>query len=111
MFEKQFYEHPRDETRRVMVGASGYVAAALAGSVYVLWKAGNAGFVASFVAHALIMVALLATTGVTSLFLPSAQQMIILIVAFPVLLVFQSIYMIGVINQTYRNRGWIVHSA
>jgi hypothetical protein len=111
MFERHFYEHPQDETRRVIVGAGGYVAAALAGSLYVLWKAGRKGFVTSFVAHALMMFALLVTTGLTSLFLPSAQQMIILVVTVPALLVFQSIYMIGVINQTYRNRGWIVYSA
>ena len=56
------------------------------------------------------MLALVATTGFTSLILPSGQQLIILIVAIPAMLVFQSIYMIRVINQAYLDRGWIVHS-
>jgi hypothetical protein len=38
MLGRHFYEHPRDETRRVIVGAGGYVAAALTGSLYVLGK-------------------------------------------------------------------------
>jgi hypothetical protein len=110
MFETHSYEHPRDETHRVTVGAGGYLAAGLTGSLYVLWKAGKRGFIASFIPHVLIMLALVATTGFTSLILPSGQQLIILIVAIPALLVFQSIYMIRVINQAYLDRGWIVHS-
>ena len=105
MFERQFYEHPRDETHHVTVGAGGYLAAGLAGSLYVLWKAGKRGFIASFVPHVLMMLALIGATGFTSLILPSAQQAIILVVAVP------GIYMVGVINRTYLDRGWIVHSA
>jgi hypothetical protein len=110
MFERHSYEHPRDETRRVTVGAGGYLAAGLTGSLYVLWKAGKTGFIASFVPHVLIVLALIASTGFTSLILPSGQQLIILVVAIPALLVFQSIYMVGIINRTYLDRGWIVHS-
>jgi hypothetical protein len=110
MFERHSYEHPRDETHRVTVGAGGYLAAGLTGSLYVLWKAGKTGFIASFVPHVLIMLALIATTGFTSLILPSGQQLIILVVAIPAILVFQSIYMVGIINRTYLDRGWIVHS-
>lgn len=110
MFQRHCYEHPRDETHRITVGAGGYVAAGLTGSLYVLWKAGKAGFVASFVPHVLITLALIATTGFTSVVLPSAQQFIILIVAVPGVLIFQSIYMVGIINRTYLDRGWIVHS-
>ena len=110
MFETHSYEHPRDETHRVTVGAGGYLAAGLTGSLYVLWKAGKSGFIASFVPHVLIVLALVATTGFTSLILSSDQQLIILIVAIPAMLVFQSIYMIRVINQAYLDRGWIVHS-
>jgi hypothetical protein len=110
MFEGHRYEHPQDEKRCVTVGAGGYLAAGLTGSLYVLWKAGVAGFIASFVPHILIMLALIAMTGLTSLILPSAQQLVILVVAIPGMLVFQSIYMIRVINQTYLDRGWIDHS-
>jgi hypothetical protein len=110
MFEKHCYEHPRDETHRITVGGGGYIVAGLTGSLYVAWKAGKAGFVASFVPHVLMMLALIAATGFTSLVLPSAQQLIILIVAIPGILVFQSIYMVGIINRTYLDRGWIVHS-
>jgi hypothetical protein len=110
MFQRHCYEHPRDETRRVTVGAGGYLAAGLTGSLYVLWKAGKAGFAASFVPHALLTLALIATTGFTSLVLPSGQQLVILIVAIPGILIFQSIYMVRIINRTYLDRGWIVHS-
>jgi hypothetical protein len=110
MFETFYFEHPQDETHRVTVGAGGYLAAGLTGSLYVLWKAGKTGFMAAFVPHLLIMSALVATTGFTSLIVPSGQQLVILIVAIPAMLVFQSIYMIRVINQAYLDRGWIVHS-
>jgi hypothetical protein len=110
MFQRHCFEHPRDESHRITVGAGGYLAAGLTGSLYVLWKAGKAGFVASFVPHVLMTLALIATTGFTSLVLPSAQQLIILVVAMPGILIFQSIYMVEIINRTYVNRGWIVHS-
>jgi hypothetical protein len=110
MFQRHCFEHPRDETHRITVGAGGYLAAGLTGSLYVLWKAGKTGFVASFVPHVFLTLALIATTGFTSLVLPSAQQLIILVVAIPGILIFQSIYMVGIINRTYVNRGWIVHS-
>jgi hypothetical protein len=110
MFETYHFEHPNDETRRVNVGTAGYLAAGLAGSLYVLWKAGWAGFVAAFLPHLLMMLALFAATGVTSLLLPGTQQLVVLIVGIPALLVFQSIYMIRVVSRTYTDKGWIVHS-
>jgi hypothetical protein len=110
MFERYCFEHPQDEARRVNVGAAGYLAAGLAGSLYVLCKAGWAGFVAALLPHLLTMLALVAATGVTSLIFPGAQQLAVLAIAVPALLAFQSIYMIRVISRTYTDRGWIVHS-
>lgn len=110
MFERYYFEHPQDETRRVNVGAAGYLAAGLAGSLYVLCKAGWAGFAAAFLPHLLTMLALVAATGVTSLILPGTQQLAVLAVSVPALLVFQSIYMIRIISRSYTDRGWIVHS-
>ena len=110
MFETYHFEHPEDETRRVNVGVLGYVAAGLAGSLYVLWKAGWAGFVAALLPHLLTMLALVAATGVTSLLLPGTQQLVVLAIGVPALLVFQSIYMIRLIGRIYISRGWIVHS-
>jgi len=110
MFERYCFEHPQDEARRVNVSAAGYLAAGLAGSLYVLWKAGWAGFVAAFLPHLFMMLALVAATGVTSLILPGTQQLVVLTIGVPALLAFQSIYMIRIISQTYTNRGWIVHS-
>lgn len=95
--------------RRVNVSGAGYVAAGLGGSLYVLWKAGWAGFVAAALPHLLTMLALIGVTGVTSLFLPT-QQLVALALGIRALLVFQSIYMIRIINRTYTDRGWIVHA-
>ena len=110
MFQSYSFEHPQDEARRVNVGAAGYLAAGLAGSIYVLWKAGWPGFVAAFLPHLFTMLALIAATGVTSLILPGTQQLVVLAIGVPALLVFQSIYMIRIISRTYSDRGWIVHS-
>ena len=110
MFERYYFEHPDDETRRVNVGAAGYLAAGLAGSFYVLLKAGWAGFVAAFLPHLFMTLALIAATGVTSLLLPGTQQLVVLAIGVPALLVFQSIYMVRIISRTYTDRGWIVHS-
>ena len=110
MFERYTFEHPQDEARRVNVGVAGYLAAGLAGSLYVLCKAGWAGFVASFLPHLFTMLALVAATGVTSLILPGTQQLIVLAIGVPALFIFQSIYMIRLISRTYTDRGWIVHS-
>jgi hypothetical protein len=110
MFEKYCFEHPQNEARRVNVGAAGYLAAGLTGSFYVLCKAGWAGFIAAFLPHLFMMLALFAATGVTSLILPGTQQLAVLAIGVPALLVFQSIYMIRIIGQTYTDRGWIVHS-
>ena len=110
MFETYYFEHPEDETRRVNVGVAGYLAAGLAGSLYVLWKAGWVGFVAAFLPHLLTMLSLIAATGVTSLLLPGTQQLVVLAIGVPALLVFQSIYMVRIISRTYIARGWIVHS-
>jgi hypothetical protein len=110
MFETFYFEHPQDETRRVNVSTAGYVMAGLAGSFYVLWKAGWAGFVAAVLPHLLTMLALIAATGVTSLLLPETQQLVVLALGVPALLVFQAIYMIRIISRTYTDRGWTVHS-
>ena len=110
MFETYHFEHPEDETRRVNVGAAGYLAAGLAGSFYVLLKAGWPGFVAAFLPNLFTMLALIAATGVTSLLLPGTQQLVVLAIGVPALLAFQSIYMVRIISRTYTNRGWIVHS-
>ena len=111
MFERYCFEHPQDEALRVNVGAAGYLAAGLAGSLYVLCKAGWAGFVAAFLPHLFTMLALVAATGVTSLILPGTQQLAVLAIGVPALLAFQSIYMIRIISRIYTNRGWIVHSS
>jgi hypothetical protein len=111
MFQSYIFEHPQDEGRRVNVGAVGYLAAGLLGSIYVLWKAGWPGFAAAFLPHLLTMLALIAATGVTSLILPGTQQLVVLVIGVSALLVFQSIYMIRLISRTYTDRGWIVHSA
>ena len=111
MFERYYFEDPRDDSRRIDVGAWGYMAAGLMGSIYVLWKAGMAGFFSALLPHLFLMGVLVATTGVTSLALPGFQQLIVLAVAIPGLLTLQSLQMIEVIKKTYRNRGWIINES
>lgn len=108
MFQRYTFEDPSDQSHRVDVSTLGYVAAALAGSLYVLWKAGLPGFVAALLPHAAVMGTVIAATGVTSLALPGAQQAVVLIVAIPALLTIQSLMMVAIILRTYRHRGWIV---
>ena len=109
MFKRYLYEHPNDEMRRVGVGIGGYVMAALAGSLYVWWKAGWSAFTAALLPHVIMMLALIAATGVTSLALSGGQQLVALLVVVPGLLAFQSMRMVRIVDQSYRGRGWIVH--
>ena len=108
MFERYTFEDPGDPSHRIAVGRLGYLAAALGGSLYVLWKAGLPGFVAALFPHLMLMGAVVAVTGLTSLILPSTQQLVVLIAAIPILLALQSQQMVKVIRKTYRRRGWIV---
>ena len=111
MFERYAFEDPGDGSRRVDVGSLGYVAAGLAGSFYVLWKAGLAGFAAALLPHLAVSGMLVATTGVTSLVLPEIQQMVVLVVAIPGLLAIQSLLMVEIIRRTYQRRGWIIDAS
>jgi hypothetical protein len=108
VFERYYFEDPRDQTRWVKVGHGSYVAAALIGSVYVLWKAGAGAFVSALPAHLLLSGTLVALTAVTSIALPETQQLLALIVAVPAILTVQSLMMIQVIHKSYRRRGWLV---
>lgn len=111
MFERYSFEDPRDDSRRTDVGSLGYLAAGLAGSLYVLWKAGLAGFISALLPHLVISSTIVATTGVTSLVLPGIQQLLVLVIAIPALLTIQSVLMIEVIRKTYQRRGWIIDAA
>lgn len=109
MFNRYIFEDPRDDSRRIYVGAWGYVAAGLAGSFYVLWKVGRPGFDPALVRHLAILVMIVIATAVTS-DLPAAQQLVALIAAIPALLTFQSLWMVRIIRKTLEVRGWIVEA-
>jgi hypothetical protein len=111
MFERYSFEDPKDDSRRVDVGVWGYAAAALAGSLYVLGKAGAAGFVAAVLPHFYISVVLVGTTAVTLLDLPGSLQLVVFLVAVPALLTVQALWMVAIILKAYRARGWIVHAS
>jgi hypothetical protein len=111
MFARYNFEDPGDDSRRIDVGGWGYVAAGLAGSLYVLWKAGMAGFVSALLRHLLLFGVMVAATGLTSLALPGPQQLVVLAVAIPGLLMVQSLLMIEVIKKTYLRRGWIIDTS
>ena len=108
MFERYIFEDPGDASSYVAVGTLGYGAAGLAGSLYVLWKAGRLAFAAALLPHLVLLGTLVAVTGVTSLVLPGIQQLIVLLVAIPSLLALQSVMMVEIIRKTYLRRGWIV---
>lgn len=111
MFERYIFEHPGDDGRSIAVSGWGYVAAGLAGSPYVLWKAGLAGFVPALASHLLLLGLVVGATGVTSFALSGIQQMTALAVAIPMILTAQSLVMIEIIKKTYRRRGWIVDTS
>ena len=110
MFNRYIFEDPADHSLRIHVGGWGYVAAGLAGSLYVLGKAGRRGFKPALVRHLSMLIIVVLTIGVTSE-LPGSQQLVALIAAVPALLTLQSLWMVRIIRKTLERRGWIVDAS
>ncbi len=100
------YQFHNGKTGKVSsVSGSSYFAAALAGSIYVLLKAGRTQFPLALFWHLAFLGAMALLPFVDS-YLPENMQLIVLVLGLPAILLVQSFFMIGCVRQSFRARGW-----
>jgi len=109
MFSRYQFES-RSSVRRLAVGRWSYLWAGLLGPVYVLSKGGGWYVLHALALSAGLTLALVALVAATS-YVAAFQQVVVLCIAVPAVLVFQSVKTVSILKTSYRRRGWRVRMA
>src|SRR3954468_22373866 len=100
------YQFHNGKTGKVSTVSSwSYLAAALLGSIYVLLKSGTTRFLPALLWQLACLGALALMPFVAS-YLPENLQLIVIVLGLPGVLIAQSFFMIGLVRQSFRARGW-----
>ena len=106
MFSSYTIYDPQSDNH-VSICKLSYLAAALFGAFYVLFKAGVGRFVEALALHAAFLLGLGALLFASSVLAPQ-QQLAVLAIAMPATLIFQALKMVALVKSSYRHRHWVV---
>ena len=102
-----FVFESRATERRIVVGAWSYLWAGLFGPVYVLSKGGGKYALQALALSVALTLGLTALVAATS-YISAFQQTVVVCIAVPAVILFQSLKTIGILRTSYRRRGWRV---
>jgi|SRR5476649_2069331 hypothetical protein len=106
MFAPYLFES-RQTQRRVTLGRWSYLWAGLFGPAYVLSKGGG-WYVLQALALTLGLTLAFAGLVAATSYVPAFQQTVVVCIAVPVGLIFQSVKTVAILRTSYRRRGWRV---
>lgn len=101
------FEHPRDESRVIIIGGWSYLWAGLFGCLYVL-AVGMKREVLKALLLDLVYLILFLGVVAASFSLPPLYQLLVVIVAIPGVTLFHGRALIHLVRDGYRRRGWRV---